>query len=414
MKRIFLFLICFFFWLNVILGQPDFPFAVAGYPTIVIWPLETGNAYEQAFWHTNYHTSEGNIFNLTYKIHGDSIVNEKKYGKMCFYYETKEDLLTGMGIDGWGQPYGKTEYADTLLYRQDGDKVFCIPKGESEEVLIVDYGLKVGDEFVDASGEKFLVTETRFLKDGYDENWTTIGCCNVRCLFFYWEPKVLELVSMTTGERDTWVEGIGSLNWGVVPMYVAKGVNPFSQLNQHPKYARVCVARPENMAVMPNINEDDYKAMLISDWEYVSNDKDLYLEYSFGNDTLCVRGVQDSKSHFSIPYAECLITGKQIVFMLKQSESFMPIKKEFSVKIPGFQPGTYQVGMPGSEYVTLECKGGATGIGKVKNERVKSEKYDDAVYDLSGRKVNSQFSTFNSQLKKKGIYIQNGRKVAIK
>ena len=178
---------------------------------------------------------------------------------------------------------------------------------------------------------------------------------------------------------------------------------------------------------MPNINEDDYKAMLISDWKYAPKDKDLYLEYSFENDTLCVRGVQDSKSHFSIPYAECLITGKQIVFMLKQSESFMPIKKEFSVKIPGFQPGTYQVGMPGSEYVTLECKGGTTGIGEVKSEGVnaegvaskkrersgKSEKYDDAVYDLSGRRVNFQLSPVNSQLKK-GIYIQNGKKVAIK
>jgi len=36
--------------------------------------------------------------------------------------------------------------------------------------------------------------------------------------------------------------------------------------------------------------------------------------------------------------------------------------------------------------------------------RVKSEESDNAVYDLSGRKVNSQF-------KKKGIYIVNGRKV---
>ena len=38
----------------------------------------------------------------------------------------------------------------------------------------------------------------------------------------------------------------------------------------------------------------------------------------------------------------------------------------------------------------------------------------NAIYDLSGRKVNSlnsQFSTFNSQFRKKGIYIQNGKKV---
>ena len=54
-----------------------------------------------------------------------------------------------------------------------------------------------------------------------------------------------------------------------------------------------------------------------------------------------------------------------------------------------------------------------TGISEVKNERVKSEKYDDVIYDLSGRKINSQFSIFNSQFPK-GLYIVNGKKVAIK
>jgi hypothetical protein len=33
-------------------------------------------------------------------------------------------------------------------------------------------------------------------------------------------------------------------------------------------------------------------------------------------------------------------------------------------------------------------------------------KHDSAIYDLSGRKVNSQL--------KKGLYIQNGKKVAVK
>ncbi|MBO7069510.1 MAG: C10 family peptidase [Bacteroidaceae bacterium] len=43
------------------------------------------------------------------------------------------------------------------------------------------------------------------------------------------------------------------------------------------------------------------------------------------------------------------------------------------------------------------------GISEVKNERVKSEKYDNTVYDLSGRKVNVQC--------KPGIYIVGGKKV---
>lgn len=44
-----------------------------------------------------------------------------------------------------------------------------------------------------------------------------------------------------------------------------------------------------------------------------------------------------------------------------------------------------------------------TGIDDVKNDRTKSENYNAAIFDLSGRKLNSQL--------KKGIFIQNGKKV---
>ena len=46
------------------------------------------------------------------------------------------------------------------------------------------------------------------------------------------------------------------------------------------------------------------------------------------------------------------------------------------------------------------------GIAKMKNERVKSEKYDNTIYDLQGRKIaNGQQPTA------KGLYIMNGKKV---
>ena len=69
----------------------------------------------------------------------------------------------------------------------------------------------------------------------------------------------------------------------------------------------------------------------------------------------------------------------------------------------------------------------ANGINEVKSERVKSEKCDDVVYDLSGRKINCQLSTVNCQLStvncqlstvncqlRKGLYIINGKKIMIK
>jgi len=39
---------------------------------------------------------------------------------------------------------------------------------------------------------------------------------------------------------------------------------------------------------------------------------------------------------------------------------------------------------------------------------------EGSIYDLSGRKVNSQFSIFNSQFRKKGVYIQNGVKRVVR
>lgn len=397
MKRMSFIILCTLFCVSNIMGEEEIEFTVWGYPTIVVWPQGTVNADCPSFWYTTFHTGEGDIFNLTNKIDGDSIVDGKTYGRMMFYYETKDDLLTGAGLCEWGQPYGKSEYADTLLYRQEEDRVFCIPKGEREERLIVDYGLEVGDEFVNSAGEKFLVTGAGTLKNGANGNWTTINCCQVRSFFFYAEPKVLELVSMNTGERETWVEGIGSLNWGVVPMYIAEGIRPFSQLNRHPQRAQVCMATPENMSVMPNVNEEDYKAMLITQWKH-AHDEDLGIEYFFEGDTLCVNGIQNSRTQFTIPYAECLVTGNRIDFMLKHSSASPTIKINFSVRIPGFRSGIYQVGMPGQEYVTLECSG-TDGIETMKNEKMRDP---DILYDLAGRRTVHPT---------KGMYIRQGRKV---
>lgn len=70
----------------------------------------------------------------------------------------------------------------------------------------------------------------------------------------------------------------------------------------------------------------------------------------------------------------------------------------FDVKIPGFKAGTYQVGMPGRDYETLECKGPADGIDVVKQGAAGT---DSRTYDLSGRPVPSK--------PQRGLYIQGGR-----
>ena len=65
--------------------------------------------------------------------------------------------------------------------------------------------------------------------------------------------------------------------------------------------------------------------------------------------------------------------------------------------------------VPANANVALFMDGEPTGIAEV---RGKMEEGRGEVYDLQGRKANSQFSIFNSQLKK-GLYIVNGKKLII-
>ena len=61
------------------------------------------------------------------------------------------------------------------------------------------------------------------------------------------------------------------------------------------------------------------------------------------------------------------------------------------------------------QYTGNVTTGDANGINEIKDEDIQ-DKNKAAVYDLCGRKVNSQFTIHNSQLQK-GIYIQDGKKV---
>ena len=74
-----------------------------------------------------------------------------------------------------------------------------------------------------------------------------------------------------------------------------------------------------------------------------------------------------------------------------------------------YNPGGSK-GITGKREIVL--KDNPNGIESLIPNPSPSEK--GAIYDLSGRKVNSQFSILNSQLKRKGLYIVNGKKIMVK
>ena len=383
-----------------------------GFPTIIHNETASLQEYRPKFWYLHVDTKDGGFINLDYRLAGDTLIQEKHYVRVVFGYEEKKDLFNNDFLRITAiRPNGDT-YADTLYYRQDEDKVYCLQPEDNKEILVLDYGMEVGDEFMDANGEVFVVKEAGRL--GHEKTFWG---------WYFYRPKKLILVSQQTGMEDIWIEGLGSRHWGITPCFLMTQNKVFAQLGTQPLHAQVSIGYGGNILLEPDVNTDNYKAEMIDERYFEEKHDTRSLEYEFLGDTLYVRGTRNSDYLAGYPYAECLIDDGRIDVLIK---SFWPADEIgeseyiFWAKIPGFKPGTYQVGLPGREYVTLECKGGGTtGIDEKKLIPV-APRERGTIYDLSGRKVSSQPShslpTQEGQggSLRKGLYIQNGKKVAVK
>ena len=383
------------------IDEPDYE----GFPTIIHNEPVYWQTNRPKFWCLHVDTEDGGFLNLDYRLAGDTLIQEKNYVRAVFGYEEKEDLyVNDLLLMPVARPYGSS-YADTLYYRQEDDKVYCLQPKDNKEIMILDYGLKVGDEFTDASGEVYFVTDTtRQSNNNYFGSW------------YYYKPRRLNLISQRTGEEDVWIEGMGSLYWGITPSFLLSQNRVFTKLGLQPSHAKVSMGYGGNLRIWPNVNRDNYKAERIVQRLFEEKNDTRSLEYEFLGDTLYVWGTKNTDYFPGYPYAECLIDDGRIDVLIK-SFGLVGIKREseyiFWAKIPGFKPGTYQVGMPGREYVTLECKGGGTTFISEKSLTPVASREDGAIYDLSGRKIDSSLFTLHSSLKR-GLYIQNGKKVAVK
>ena len=289
---------------------------------------------------------------------------------------------------------------DVLHIRQKGDKVYCQSEDGTKEWLLLDFGLKAGDTFVDGAGKCYLVKEVTNYKDT--------------------KHKALHLQSEGGTEEDTWVEGIGSLQWGFLPGYVAKTLKYFQNADG-PLSVRLWAVFSPDYFFDQSINDEYFKLQPfkeVKDKEtenmtYADLPEPLSLSCSFIGSDLWVQGYYYLNLYNS--YVAVSVSGTRIDVSVHQVTTYNGIRgmhvAKVDVRIPGFKAGTYEVGMAGQEHVTLECTGTPTGIriNKMENERVKSEKYDDALYDLSGRRIAN-----GQQPIAKGLYIVDGKKVAVK
>ncbi|MBP1531184.1 MAG: hypothetical protein ILA39_03520 [Bacteroidaceae bacterium] len=370
--------------------------SASSYPTLERWNEED---YEitPKFWYTHVQTDKG-MLNLSYKIIGECSVGSLVYSQVAVGYETAGNLADDHQLCFLSvYPTDRKEYADTLLFRQEGDRVYYLPSPDKEERLVLDYSLKQGDEFTDAAGERFFVAEAKRLERGLFNIQTEDGK----------EPRMLRLISASTDVEDIWVEGIGSLNWGIIPIGVSSSISPFMEMGADIRSSHVAIAYGSSIMGTFDILQADYKFLPFEEDEMeVVYEEEPSLNFSFAGDTLCVQGCKELNCYLS--YVECLIEGQTVCLQIKQAFSddiFDCLSnRQLDIRIPGFKAGTYIINGQ-----TLECKG-TTGVEAIQDSEF--EIHNDApAYDLSGRRISVSSVSSASSVLPKGVYVRNGRKI---
>ena len=327
---------------------------------------------------------------LYYSIKEKGKVEGTKYSKMFIdvveLSEMKSGLHEMLFIDE-EYPYAQT-CTDILLIREESGKVFCQSEDGTKEWLIFDFSLNTGDIFENPIGEQFVVKET-----GQADN-----------------HKKLLLVSGDGSQEDSWIEGIGSLQYGFLPNYVAKTLKYFQGMEE-PLYMYLWAAGAPLYFVSQNVN-DEFFIIHSFDDEPVEDmtfedlrQMETWLTFSFESDSLRIQGYYPLELYPSFVAAR--IEGTYIDISIHQvaalDVSMGRHVARIDVCVPDFHKGAYEVGLLGKEHVTLECKGKtATYV----NDIISSSHKNSSLFDLQGRKLD--------KITHPSIYIKDGNKVLIR
>ena len=381
--------------------------AESNYPTVRFSTSEDPSFFPATIRLDVFYETENGYVGKTYGMENYGTIDGREY--VCVRTYTRN----GAGYLGYSLL--KIEYQqekeDSILFFQDGDKIYCLPSKDSEASLVLDYDLKEGDEYVSGDGQHFNVVET-----GYFEEYAKDIFYN---LTNEKKPKMLRLLS-DDGNEDVWIEGLGSINWGIVPLWIVekmKGMNGrprSSKLAEFVDFRTSETIIDEKIQGLFNVNVGDYWHAHFYPQER-NEVKDEDYQFYFEGDTLVMTGVW-SFHCASTEIAVELIIDKDNVLAWNLDEIWYWYSgsdyARAEVRLPSFKPGTYKLYQGDGNPLILVCNG-ANGVENI-SKTLRHENPKDGIYDLSGRRVDAKaYENENGKLKK-GIYIKDGKKTVVR
>ncbi len=280
----------------------------------------------------------------------DQFIDDRYLGFMlyengeCSYYALY-GKCTIDGVDYINENNGR------YCYRQEGNRVYCYSLAKQKEYLVMDFGLKVGDVFTLYDGCNVVVEQQ---SDTLLTCWDTQKTCKKLHL------RGVEQLDFT----DVWIEGIGSLRYGINPPRAEETYLLHSSMSMEEceEYCDYCTfifePQKDNLyATMVTLGEEICEDTFSDHNEYMEAHENKFLTFDLRNDTLYIGGYIGTfckqSLYFLIEESFGSIDIEPVPFPLDPEADCRSVHA-IDVRIPGFTQKEYTIYCMGKEVVVRQ------------------------------------------------------------
>jgi len=241
-------------------------------------------------------------------------------------------------IDVNGKSYSKIDYPkqpsspyQELLYREENQKFYVLPKDSINEILVYDFNLEVGDIFKTNWGWN-LTDSISMVIQRIDTVITLDGVSRRKFILDHYNYP-----GSGTYHQGEWIEGIGSLDWiFVFPSYTLSTSGGFSF---------ICHWVDSNL-VYPYFDN-------FPECELIDNLNNNQLDFNFSFfPNPFINQLNIEFNHLNVKEVKVINQMGQVVF--KQSENF---GKDITIYTDNINPGIYflQIALPHGLVINKKC-----------------------------------------------------------